>query len=219
MAGKTMRKTIFKLFCLALLLSVGVPIAAMAQDEPGNGQMQPYDEYQSRPRDEYQPRPHNERQSRPYEEDRSRPYDEDIARPERPLVALEDFTAGNELVADRMRAMLVDVLRRDGRFMLARSGRMETRADVLIDGAVTSYRVSPLRRGQQSADVELSFQLTDAATGEPLGTVTANGSSFGRAGSISDDMGSFPITALGRAGERALRIALPKIAYLIQHPR
>ncbi|MBV8799283.1 MAG: hypothetical protein JOY77_11050 [Alphaproteobacteria bacterium] len=186
------------LCCLAAL----PPGAALAQDD--YGQMRPYDEYRASP-------PAADR----YPERRDT-YSEERPRPARPTVAV-DFAASNDLVASRLRDLLAYVLRRDGRFAVLRSE--ETRqegADLLIDGTVTNYRLSPSSKGRQSADIDLSFELIDATTGAPLGTVTATASESGTAASLSEAPEDFPESALGRAAEDALRLALPKIVHLVK---
>ncbi len=188
------------LCCLALAAPLTLQTAHAADDY---GQMRPYEEYRAHPP-----------AAQPYRE-RTDSYQEERARPARLTVAV-DFTASNELVARRLRGLLAYVLRRDGRFAVLRSDADQDGADLLIDGRVTQYRISPPRNGQQTADIDLSFELIDATTGEAIGSVSANASSPGTSASLSEEPEAFPESALGRAAESALRAALPKMVHLVK---
>ena len=185
-------------------------------------------DYQSRQEYRYQdyraaPRYRETPSYRQRRDDRERQYAGDTAgAASGPTIAVARFRSDglhtSAVIADNMRAFLVDALRRDGRFHVAEGDN----GDFLIDGTVTRYNA-----GQQATDdtrlrqatLEISLRIL-TASGRRIGSVQAQ--SYGSAPNSGMDavntsgppapLEAYRNTALGRASAEAARLAVERIA-------
>jgi len=177
--------------------------------------------YGASPRDRETPR---YRQRRDF--GHARQYAEDTASASTgPSITVAKFRSDglhtSAVIADNLRAFLIDALSRDGRF-----GVTDEPGNIRIEGTVTRYDA-----GERAADprlkqgsIEISLRIVNGTTGWLIGSVQAQGSGTAMSSGMDAVNSAGPPapleiyreTALGRASVEAARAAADKIASMAQ---